>query len=130
MPVPFPAIKPTSRRLVGPRWPVTAARSQSGVTSRRKWGSEPSNPELDLEFNCSSDQADDILAAHERSQGGVDYLVLPTLVWQGVSGRLLARMEAYGTDLRWTFGEDPPVIDWLVCDRARVTVRLFAELQA
>jgi hypothetical protein len=50
MAVTFPNIEPTSRSFSAPKWPTTGMTSQSGVTTRRLWGSLPSQAQLSAEF--------------------------------------------------------------------------------
>lgn len=131
MTVAFPALKPTDRQFAAPRWPLTSARSQAGAVSRRKWGSQSTDPSLSLTFACTDDQAGAILAAHEEAQGQVVALELPDEVWHGINGTLRAFLDAMSDRLVWTFKEGSvPTMRSLVCGRSEVTVELTAELRA
>lgn len=131
MPVAFPALKPTSRELTAPTWPITSARSQSGAVSRRKWGSNSTEPQLRLVFACSDAETDSIFAAYNTAKGSIDTLTLPPEIWHGMEGALLTRVTNYGSRLRWSFvADDPPALRSLICGRSEVTVRLVAELRA
>jgi hypothetical protein len=105
-------------------------RSQSGTTSRRKWGNKPANATLSLEFSCDDQQANDILQAYYRAQGQMIPLTLPDLIWQGVSGGLLEYLQQSSIRLDWTFAEgSEPDVEWVLCGRSKVRVELVAELR-
>lgn len=129
----FPALVPSSRRFVAPRWPVTGNRSQSGVTSKRLWGSAASGGELQLGFNnVRDDLADAIVDAHEASKGGVSEVILPPEVFKGATGNLRARLvdKLKSQGLRWYFKEDDaPVVESVVPGISTVRVNLSAELR-
>jgi hypothetical protein len=129
MSVAFPAIKPTQRTFTPPAWPVTSARSQAGAVSRRKWGSKSTDATLQLEFSCTDDESGSILEAHEQAQGPTEPLDLPDIIWQGVTGRLKAFIDATSGRLEWVFADaQPPPVRSVSCGRSTVTVELRAEL--
>jgi hypothetical protein len=125
----FPAVKPTDRQFKAPEWPTTSSRTQSGVTTRRRWGSRPGNAELRLEFrNIDDDRAADILLAHHAAGGASEELLLPGILFHGASGRLALLMRAGG--LRWHFSEEAgaPVIVSVAPGISTTNVVLLAEL--
>ena len=129
MPVAFPALRPTEREYLPPEFAVTASRSQSGVVSKRLWGSQPGNAELTLGFRViSTDIAADIVNAWTGTKGGVDYLILPTTLLSGVGTRLAAIVLPSSGTLRWTFAERPQ-IGFTGPVWASARVRLVGELR-
>jgi hypothetical protein len=110
MPVAFPSIKPSERSYLPPEYAVTATRSQSGVVSKRLWGSAPGNAELTMGFRViSTDRGADIVEAYDATKSGIDYLVLPAAVLSGVGPRLAQIILPANGILRWTFAERPSI---------------------
>jgi hypothetical protein len=129
MPVAFPSIKPTERDYLPPEYAVTSTRSQSGVISKRLWGSAPGNAEITLGFRViSTDRSADILAAYDATKSGIDYLVLPAAVLSGVGPRLAQIILPPNGTLRWTFGERP-AIGFVGPVWSSARVRLVGELR-
>jgi hypothetical protein len=139
MPVAFPALRPTEREYLPPEHAVTSLRSQSGVVSKRLWGSQPSNAELILRFNnITSDRAAAVVNAWTATRSGIDYLTFPVdptdparvrlLILSGSSAALQSVVFPTNGTLRWTFAERPAVTSvgpaW-----ASVRVRLVGELR-
>lgn len=127
MPVAFPSIKPTERDFRPAEHAVTTLRSQSGVVSRRLWGSAPGSAELSLGFrHIHTDRASEIVQAWLDTKSGVDTLILPSQLFSGMSDKLKSAIMLPG--LAWTFGERPSVTSvgpiW-----ATVNVRLVGELR-
>jgi hypothetical protein len=132
MEVTFPSIEPTSRSFTAPRWPTTGITSQSGVTTRRLWGSLPSRAQLSLSFdNISDDNAALILAAYHSAKGATTELLLPTVLFNGASGTLAGWLNttSTGAGLKWFFAEEPPSIESIAPNRSSVRVALVAELR-
>lgn len=110
MPVAFPALKPTERDYRPPSFAVSTSRSQSGVVSKRLWGSLPGNAELNLGFRViSTDSAADIVNAWNDTKSGIDFLILPSSILSGVGPRLAQVMLPSAGTLRWTFAEAPQI---------------------
>lgn len=110
MPVPFPNIKPTEREYLPPEYAVTSTRSQSGVVSKRLWGSAPGNAEMTLGFRIiSSDVAADLVLAYDATKSGIDFLILPSAVLSGVGPRLAQVILPTSGSLQWTFMERPNI---------------------
>jgi hypothetical protein len=132
MAVTFPSIEPTSRSFVAPKWPTTGITSQSGVTTRRLWGSHPSQAQLTLSFsNISDDNAALILAAYNNAKGATTDLTLPAIIFQGASSNLTGWLNTTlnGGGIKWFFSEDPPSIESVAPGRSSVNLRLVAELR-
>lgn len=133
MGVPFPAVQPSSRRFVAPRWAVTPNRSQSGVTTKRLWGSKPSDAQLSLSFNNKRDEvAAQILAAYEQAKGSTTEVDLPAEVFQGTTGTLNIQLRELlrQNGLRWFFrDDDPPEVESVVPGISNIRVNLTAELR-
>jgi hypothetical protein len=132
MAIAFPAIEPTSRSFTAPRWPTSGITSQSGVTTRRLWGSRPSQAQLSLSFdNISDDNAGLIVAAYNSAKGATTELTLPAVLFNGASAALTGWMNttSTGAGMKWFFAEDPPTVESVAPGRSSVRVALVAELR-
>jgi len=132
MAVTFPSIEPTSRSFVAPKWPTTGTTSQSGVTTRRLWGSHPSQAQLTLGFaNISDDNAALILTAYNEAKGATVDLALPSIIFNGASTNLTAWLStaSTGAGMKWFFAEEPPSVESIAPGRSSVNLRLIAELR-
>ena len=133
MAVAFPSIAPTGRSFVAPRWPTKTQTSQSGVITRRLWGSRPSRATLSLQFNNITDtNTSAILSAYNSAKGSVDSLTLPDILFNGADGTLKTWLDssATGAGLLWCFTEgSPPQVESVAPNRSNVTVSLTAELR-
>jgi len=129
----FPSIAPTGRSFVAPRWPTQTQTSQSGVITRRLWGSRPSRATLSLQFNNISDtNTSAILNAYNTAKGSVDSLTLPSVLFDGADTTLTSWLNASatGAGLLWAFAEDsPPQVESVAPGRSNVSVSLTAELR-
>lgn len=129
MPVAFPTLRPTERDYLPPEFAVSSIRSQSGVTSKRLWGSQPSNAELNLGFRVlSSDNAAALVNAWLATKGGIDYLILPSAILSGTGANLAAVILPSTGTLRWTFAERPQ-IGFMAPVWCSAKVRLVGELR-
>jgi hypothetical protein len=132
MAVTFPSIEPTSRSFVAPKWPTTGTTSQSGVTTRRLWGSLPSQAQLSLGFaNITDDNAALILAAYNDAKGATTDLTLPSIIFNGASTNLANWLSTFstGAGMKWFFTEEPPTVESIAPGRSSVSLRLIAELR-
>lgn len=128
----FPSIEPTSRNFTAPKWATSSLTAQNGVTTRRLWGSRPSQAQLNLTFaNISDANAALILDAYNESYGPVVDLTLPAVIFNGATGSLASWLDttATGAGMRWFFAEEPPTVESVVPGKSTVTVRLVAELR-
>ncbi len=129
----FPTIQPTSRSFTAPAWQTTTQTSQSGVITRRLWGSRPSRATLSLQFNNISDtNTSAILNAYNTAKGSVDSLTLPAILFNGADATLTTWLNASatGAGLLWCFTEgSPPQVESVAPGRSNVTVSLTAELR-
>jgi hypothetical protein len=129
----FPAVQPTSRRFVAPIWPTRTQVSQSGVITRRLWGSRPSSARLGLKFNNINDtNTAAILSAYNSAKGSVDSLTLPSQIFAGADATLQSWLNASatGAGLLWSFSEGTsPRVESVAPGRSNVTVELTAELR-
>ncbi len=133
MATPFPGIQPTSRSFVAPAWQTTTETSQSGVITRRLWGSRPSRATLNLQFNNINDtNASAILSAYNSAKGSVDSLTLPDIIFNGADSSLKLWLDssATGAGLLWCFTEgSPPQVESIAPGLSNVSVSLTAELR-
>ena len=129
----FPSIEPTGRSFTAPSWATTTQASQSGVITRRLWGSRPSRATLNLQFNNINDaNVSAILSAYNTAQGSVDSLTLPDVLFNGADATLKTWLNnsATGAGLLWCFTEgSPPSVESVSPGRSNVTVSLTAELR-
>jgi len=129
----FPSIEPTARSFTAPTWPTTTQTSQSGVITRRLWGSRPSRAALALQFNNISDaNASAILSAYNKAKGSIDSLTLPSVLFNGADAALTTWLDASatGAGLLWCFTEgSTPQVESVAPGRSNVTVSLTAELR-
>jgi len=129
----FPSIEPTSRSFTAPSWQTTTQTSQSGVITRRLWGSRPSRATLALQFNNISDaNVSAILSAYNTAKGSVDSLTLPSILFNGADTTLTTWLDASatGAGLLWCFTEgSTPQVESVAPGRSNVTVSLTAELR-
>ena len=104
----FPELHPTARTYRAPTWPTSGVRSQSGVGSKRLWGSLPTRAALSLEFaNIGDTETAQILDAYKNAKGPCDSLNVPSIVFSGMSEAVIAEIDA-DTNL-WYFGNAPRV---------------------
>jgi hypothetical protein len=132
MTVTFPTLEPTSRSFVAPRWPTSGITSQSGVTTRRLWGSRPSQARLNLSFdNISDDNAGLIVAAYNSAKGATTELMLPNVLFNGASAALTGWLDttSTGAGMKWFFSDEPPTVESVAPGRSSVRVALVAELR-
>jgi len=129
----FPGIQPTSRSFVAPAWQTTTETSQSGVITRRLWGSRPSRATLNLQFNNINDtNTSAILSAYNSAKGSVDSLTLPDIIFNGADSSLKLWLDssATGAGLLWCFTEgSPPQVESIAPGLSNVSVSLTAELR-
>lgn len=134
MAVTFPSIAPTGRSFTAPVFPTSSFASQSGVITRRLWGSRPSKATLDLQFNNIDDTSvSAILNAYNNAKGSVDSLTLPAEVFAGANAALTSWLNASatGAGLLWSFTEgSAPTVESVGPGRSSVSVSLTAELRA
>jgi len=132
MAITFPSIEPTSRSFTAPRWPTSGLTTQSGVTTRRLWGSRPSQAQLQLQFNnVSDDNAALIVQAYHDAKGATTDLSLPAIIFNGASGNLTGWLNtaSTGAGMKWFFAEEPPTVESVAPNRSSVRVNLVAELR-
>jgi len=132
MAVAFPTLEPTSRSFVAPRWPTSGITSQSGVTTRRLWGSRPSQAQMSLSFdNISDDNAGLIVAAYNSAKGATTELTLPNVLFNGASAALTGWLNttSTGAGMKWFFSDEPPTVESVAPGRSSVRVALVAELR-
>lgn len=129
----FPSIEPSARSFKPPVFPVKSHVSQSGVTSRRLYGSLPGKASLSLRFdNITDTQTSSILSAYNAAKGPVDDLSLPTLLFAGADVVLTTYLDtsAFNANLVWSFAEgSPPAVQSVAPGRSSVSVNLVAELR-
>jgi hypothetical protein len=129
----FPSIEPTGRSFTAPSWATTTQASQSGVITRRLWGSRPSRATLSLQFNNIDDtDTSAILNAYNTAKGSTDSLTLPSQLFVGADATLQTWLDssATGAGLLWCFSEgSPPQVESVAPGRSNVSVNLTAELR-
>ena len=125
----FPELHPTARTYKAPIWPTSGVRSQSGVASKRLWGSLPTRASLSLEFaNITDDATTQILEAYRLAKGSCDSLNVPPIVFSGMSLGVLAEIDLNTS--RWFFTDTPPTVASVVRGVSTVTLDLQADLRS
>lgn len=130
--MPYPAITPTSRKFVAPRWPTKAFVSQAGTTTRRLYGSEPAQADLQLIYrNIGDDDAAAIVGHYDDCKGPITSASLPDATWDGASSdlRSFLRLDDYGANIDWYFAS-PPNVDNIFPGVSTVQVKLIGEIRA
>lgn len=113
-----------------PKWPTSGVTAQSGVTTRRLWGSRPAQAQLSLTFaNITDDNAALILSAYHSAKGNTTELTLPDLLFSGASTTLQSwlKLVSGNTGLKWFFTEEPPTLESVSPGRSSVRVTITAE---
>lgn len=130
MPVTFPSIEPTARNFTAPLWFTTTQLAQSGVITRRIWGSKPGQASLSLQFgNITDDNVAAILEAYDTAQGPIDAVTLPPIIFNGADAALQAWLTQ--PNLQWGFDErSTPQVESVAPGRSNVQVTLIAYLMA
>ena len=127
----FPAITPSSRKFVPPKWPTKAFVSQAGTTTRRLYGSKPALADLQLTYrNVTDDQASAILAHYQSLKGPMSKAKLPNQTWDGASTDLKKQLNVSNySDVDWYFAA-APTVDSIFPGVSTVQVRLIGEIRA
>ena len=128
--MPYPAITPTSRKFTPPRWPTKAFVSQAGTTTRRLYGSLPSQADLQLTYrNITDDQASAILAHYQSLMGPMSKAGLPSETWEGASTSLSNQLNvADYSDVDWYFAA-APTVNSVFPGVSTVQVKLIGEIR-
>jgi len=129
---------PTSRSFRAGKWPTTTATSQSGVRSKRLWGSLPSGGALSLTYaNIPDDVAEDFISSWQQTKGGLDYLETTSgngiqstdLMFDGMSADMKAEVLSATTGTQWTYAAAPRV-ESVAPKISTVKIELIAELRS
>lgn len=129
---------PTSRSFRAGKWPITTATSQSGVRSKRLWGSLASGGSLSLAYaNIPDNIAEDFIDSWQQTKGGMDYLETSTnngiqstdLMFDGMSNNMKAEILSATTGARWTYAQEP-IVESVAPGISTVKIELIAELRS
>ena len=129
---------PTSRSFRAGKWPITTATSQSGVRSKRLWGSLASGGSLSLTYaNLPDNIAKDFIDSWQDTKGGTDYLETSDgngiestdLMFDGMSNSMKARILSATTGARWTYAQEP-IVESVAPGISTVKIELIAELRS
>ena len=131
---------PTNRSFRAGKWPVTTATSQSGVLSKRLWGSLASGGTLSLTYaNIPDDTAEDFIDSWQQTKGGLDYLETTSgsgngientdKIFYGMSPNMKAEVLSATTGAKWTYAQ-APIVDSVSPGISTVKIELVAELRS
>lgn len=129
---------PTSRSFRAGKWPITTATSQSGVRSKRLWGSLASGGSLSLTYaNIPDNIAEDFIDSWQQTKGGMDYLETSTNngiestdpMFDGMSNNMKAEILSATTGARWTYAQEP-IVESVAPGISTVKIELIAELRS
>lgn len=128
----FPDVEPTRFAFVMPRHPVTSSVAENGIQDQRLWGTVAVDAQLDMEFgNITTATATGILATFHQSLSGALPLVLPAILFAGLSDDDRAFIEAIttGAGLQWFWpvGRDAPKPKASLTYRHRCTLPVLLE---
>lgn len=139
MPVTYVQRAPTSRSFRAGKWPITTATSQSGVRSKRLWGSLASGGTMSLTYaNIPDNTADNFINKWQQTKGGLDYLETANgsngidstdKMFDGMSSGMKTRILDATAEARWTFAQEP-VIESVAPGLSTVKIELIAELRS
>ena len=109
MPVPFPAIRPSSRSYSPGAYPQTDFVAQNGTRTVIRYGSRRVDSELSLTFqNITDNQAASILDNFEKVNGAWDYVTFTNNSGSaGASSRLSPYIREIWSGLRWRYSAPP-----------------------
>ena len=126
----FPAITPSSRKFAAPKWPTKAFVSQAGTTTRRLYGSKPSQADLQLTYrNITDDEASAILEHYQKLKGPMSEADLSDQTWDGASGDLKKWLNVSKySDVDWYFAA-APTVDSVFPGVSTVQVKLIGEIR-
>ncbi len=129
---------PTSRSFRTGDWPITTATSQSGVRTKRLFGSLPSGATLSLTYaNIPDNTAEDFINSWNSTKGGLDYLETSTgngiqstdLMFSGMSSDMKAEILSATSGANWTYAAAPQV-ESVAPNISTVKIELIAELRS
>lgn len=129
---------PTSRSFRAGKWPITTATSQSGVRSKRLWGSLAGGGSLSLTYaNFPDNIAKDFIDSWQDTKGGTDYLETSDgngiestdPMFDGMSNSMKARILSATTGARWTYAQEP-IVESVAPGISTVKIELIAELRS
>ena len=129
---------PTSRSFRAGDWPITTATSQSGVRTKRLFGSLASGGKLILTYaNIPDNTADDFINSWQQTKGGLDYLETSTgngiqstdLMFSGMSSELKTEILSSTSGARWTYAAAPQIVS-VAPNISTVKIELIAELRS
>ena len=129
---------PTSRSFRAGKWPITTATSQSGVRSKRLWGSLASGGTLSLTYaNIPDTTAEDFIDSWQQTKGGLDYLETTSgngiqstdLMFDGMSADMKAEILSATAGTQWTYAA-APVVESVTPGISTVKIELIAELRS
>ena len=126
----YPAITPTSRKFIAPRWPTKAFVSQAGTTTRRLYGSKPAQADLQLTYrNITDNQASAIVEHYQSLKGPMVKAALPSETWEGASPNLRKQFDVSDyADVDWYFAS-APTVDSVFPGVSTVQVKLIGEIR-
>lgn len=129
---------PTSRSFRAGKWPITTATSQSGVRSKRLWGSLASGGSLSLTYaNVPDGVAEDFIDSWQQTKGGLNYLETTSgngiqstdLMFDGMSDDMKAEVLSATAGTQWTYAA-APVVESVAPGISTVKIELIAELRS
>lgn len=125
----FPALRPTTRKIIHPVYPNQARRSVSGIEEIRPLAAKSSGFGLDLTYeNIPTAEGETLLAAWTSAYNTIDYLAVPAAVFSGMETAFATLVSTYPTGVQWRFDSAPPVVAIGPLDTCTVSLGLRARL--
>lgn len=106
MTTPFPALCPNKRDYAPGDFATQRFTAINGAGITRLYGSKPFDATLNLEFNVTDAELQEVLDCWDRARGSFDYVELPAEVFAGMDEAIRGQLE---TSLNWRWAERPTV---------------------
>jgi len=120
--VQFPQLRPSNRTVTQGVYPVKKFKAIAGVSTFRRYGSQPVGASLDLEFsNILDSQAELIASAFDQAYGSLSILALPDILWSDIEMPLRDYLRL---NYAWRFADTPVFNRSSIPGYKNVSVRL------
>lgn len=102
----FPNLCPVRRDYAPGEFATRRFTAMNGAGTTRLYGSRPYDASINLEFNVTDDELQDVLNCWEQAYGQYDVINLPLQVFAGMASEIQGQISG---DLNWRWAERPKV---------------------
>lgn len=102
----FPNLCPVRRDYAPGEFATRRFTAMNGAGTTRLYGSKPYDASINLEFNVTDDELQDVLNCWEQAYGQYDVINLPLQVFAGMASEIQGQISG---DLNWRWAERPTV---------------------